>query len=200
MIVGMILAAGESKRFTPGNKLLYKIKDNKTVIQLITRAFLQSKLEKLIIVIGYEADKIKKNIETQVKSTSLKIEFVYNENYKTGGMSSSIRKGFEIVKSEEAVILTPADIPLLPTSIINLIIDTYEAKQYDIIIPSYENRKGHPILLSSNLFQEICGISEQKQGLKEIITKYKQKIHFLPTQSPEILQDIDSYEDIQEFK
>ncbi|MHA1941540.1 MAG: nucleotidyltransferase family protein, partial [Candidatus Hodarchaeales archaeon] len=160
MIVGMILAAGESKRFQLGNKLLYEIKEGKTVIQLIVNAFLESKLQKLIIVTGFQAEKIKMNIDHLVRSARIPVEFVYNEEYKTGGMSSSIKKGFTAIESAQMVILSPADIPFLPTGIIDSIINTYVGKQPEIIIPTFEGRKGHPILLSSNIFQDVRGISE----------------------------------------
>ncbi|MHA2054477.1 MAG: nucleotidyltransferase family protein, partial [Candidatus Hodarchaeales archaeon] len=180
--------------------LLYEIKEGKTVIQLIVNAFLESKLQKLIIVTGFQARKIKMNIDHLVRSARFPVEFVYNAEYKTGGMSSSIKKGFTAIESAQMVILSPADIPFLPTSIIDSIINIYVGKQPEIIIPTFKGRKGHPILLSSNIFQDVRGISEQKQGLKEIITKYSNQIYFLPTQTPEILRDLDSSEDILKFR
>jgi CTP:molybdopterin cytidylyltransferase MocA len=111
-------------------------------------------------------------------------------------MSSSIRKGFELTLNNEAVLITPGDIPLISSDVFNSIIEYFNLHQSNIIIPTYNNYKGHPILISSNLFQEIRNISEEKQGLKEIMEIYKNEIVFLPTNDKGILRDIDNYDDI----
>ena len=99
-----------------------------------------------------------------------------------------------------AILIAPADIPLIPSKVFDQLIDYFSSHKPRVIIPAYQNQKGHPILISSELFGHVRKISEEKWGMKEIITSYAEDIVFLPTDSPEILQDVDNYEDIVKLK
>ncbi len=196
MITCIVLAAGESKRFQ-GNKLLFEIKTNVTIIEFLLKSIIASRVDRTIVVLGHEADFVEKKVQS-LNMTSL--DTVVNPDYKTGGMSSSVRQGVEEALDSHAIMITPADIPFIPSKVFNQLIDYYYTHSPRLIIPTYQNRKGHPILISSKLFNHVRKISEKKRGMKEIITSYAEDIVFLPTESPTILQDVDKYEDIIKLK
>ena len=58
MISAILLAAGQSKRMKGSNKLLFKYK-NKTLINYILKSLVKSKVNKIIVVLGYEGKKVK---------------------------------------------------------------------------------------------------------------------------------------------
>ena len=89
MISAILLAAGQSKRFKNENKLT-KVYKNKPLINHILSSLIRSEINKIILVLGYEASKIKK-----ISRKSKKIIFVLNKNYKNG-ISSSINFTAEI--------------------------------------------------------------------------------------------------------
>lgn len=198
MISCILLAAGESTRF-PGNKLLFEIKPNFTILETSLKFVLNSKVDQIILVLGYEANRILQKIENKLVNTD-KIISTINSEYQTGGMSSSIRKGMELVSNSQAVMISPADIPHIPSRVFDQIIDHYFTFFPKLIIPTFEKRKGHPILISSKLFDHVKSISEEKKGLKEIIGKFRDEITFLPTNSEGILLDIDSVSDIEKIR
>jgi molybdenum cofactor cytidylyltransferase len=206
MIVGIILAAGESKRFVTENssvkenKLLYEIVPGISVIEKVLSSFLHSQIDKVVIVIGFQNDKILHKIEPLIESTEIKVEAIYNPNFRAGGMSSSIIKGMEIAMDAEAVLITPADIPFISTQVINDLIKRIKIKKPEIIIPACNNRKGHPIAIRSSLFSEILAISEKNRGLKGITKKYAEKIEYLKLQDEGILYDLDTKSDLMKFK
>jgi molybdenum cofactor cytidylyltransferase len=196
MIAGILLAAGESKRFRPENKLLYKIY-GKPLLEYLLEAFLQSNVDVITIVVGYQKDEIIELSNKIISSSSIPVTYVENKGYNKGGMSSSIIKGMQSVINSDAVLITPADIPFITTDVINEVIKYYNLNKPKIIIPTFEQRKGHPILLSSDLFNEIISISEELRGLKEITTKYNSEAVFLPTEEKGIIRDFDTKEDLQ---
>ncbi len=198
MIAGLILAAGESKRFRPENKLLYKI-NGVSVLNHLLSAFLQSKLDTITIVVGYQKSEVIKNTDKLVRSSNIPTNFVENEEFRTGGMSSSIIKGLKSVINSDAVLITPADIPFIPTNVINSLINHYRRNNPKIIIPVCDQRKGHPILISSDLYHDVLSISEEQRGLKEITTKYRDYIEYLSFEEKGIIRDIDTKEDLQNF-
>ena len=59
MISSILLAAGQSKRFKNENKLT-KVYKNKPLINHILSSLIRSEINKIILVLGYEASKIKK--------------------------------------------------------------------------------------------------------------------------------------------
>ena len=88
MISSILLAAGQSKRMQGENKLLKKYK-KKYLINHILKSLVKSKVNKIIIVLGYENKKIKK-----IALKSKKIIFVVNSQY-LKGISTSIKCGLK---------------------------------------------------------------------------------------------------------
>lgn len=199
MIAGVILAAGESKRFRPENKLLYKI-NGVSVLNHLLDAFLQSNIDSITIVVGFQKSEVIKITNSLVSSSNIPTNLVENQEFRTGGMSSSIIKGLKSVINSEAVLITPADIPFISINVINTLINYYRRNNPKIIIPTCDQRKGHPILISSDLYPEVLSISEELRGLKEITTKYRDLIDYLPFEEKGIIRDIDTKEDLQNLR
>ena len=88
MISAILLAAGQSKRLRYENKLIKNYK-GKHLINHILKSLIKSKVNKIIVVLGYESRKIKK-----IVLKSKKIIFVVNSNYKKG-ISTSIKCGLK---------------------------------------------------------------------------------------------------------
>jgi molybdenum cofactor cytidylyltransferase len=195
MITCIVLAAGESRRF-PGNKLLFEIKPNHTIIELLLSSIIASKVDRLLVVLGYDA----KSVNDKIQSLHKGIHTVINPEYKEGGMSSSIRRGVKEAFDSQAILITPADIPFIPPDVFDQLIDHYHSTSPLVIIPTYQGHKGHPILIDSQLFEHVLNISEEKKGLKEIIELFREKIVFLPTIFQGILHDIDNVSDITHLK
>ncbi|MCK4848926.1 MAG: nucleotidyltransferase family protein [Candidatus Heimdallarchaeota archaeon] len=198
MLAGILLAAGESKRFKPENKLLYKI-NNVPVLEHLLRAFLQSQIDSITIVVGYQKTEVIKLTRSLDVSSNIPINFVENQDFHAGGMSSSIIKGMQSVINSEAVLITPADIPFIPSNVLNTLINYFKLNKPKIIIPCCDQRTGHPILISSDLFPEVLAISEETRGLKEITTRFRNQIVYLPVEAKGIIRDIDTKEDLRKF-
>ena len=142
---------------------------------------------------GYEAEIIKETVDILSND---KVHTIVNTEYKVGGMSSSIRRGMQLISNVDAILITPGDIPFISTNVFNSVIDYFNKNHPDIIIPTYNNFKGHPILISSKLFSQVRNITEVNRGLKEITNTYWKNIEFLPTKNKGILRDIDNFDDI----
>jgi molybdenum cofactor cytidylyltransferase len=195
MISCLVLAAGESTRF-PGNKLLYEIKPNVSLLEFLLQSIIDSKVNQIIVVLGYEAKIIKETVDIL---SNEKVHTIVNTEYKVGGMSSSIRRGMQLISNADAILITPGDIPLIPSNVFNSVIDYFNKNHPDIIIPTYNNFKGHPILISSKLFSQVRNITEVNRGLKEITKTYWKNIEFLPTKNKGILRDVDNFDDISKL-
>ena len=123
MIKAILLAAGESKRFKGENKLIKKFK-NKPLINHSLKALVKSKVNKIVIVLGYQNKEIKKIIKKNKKNI-----FVINKKFRLG-MSSSIKVGLrKISKKDKGFIIIQSDMPFIKASDINKIYDSILKKE-----------------------------------------------------------------------
>ena len=115
MIKAILLAAGQSKRLKSENKLI-KLYRKEHLINYSLKSLLKSKVNKVIIVLGYQRNKIKKIIKKNKKNI-----FVYNKDF-SKGMASSIKVGLKKVSiKDKGFIIAQSDMPFMKSSDINKI-------------------------------------------------------------------------------
>ena len=192
MLSLVILAAGKSSRMQGRNKLLANI-EGVPMIRRVTKAALSSKADEVIVVVGWEEEKIRSAI------AGLDCRIAANRNYEEG-QSSSVRAGLNAVnQSSRAVLILPGDIARIDTSAINKVIDKYHHGECPIVIAGHEGRSGHPILLDKQLFPEIQRINEETFGLKAIVKKHQSEVCLVETGSGNVLKDIDTTQDLEQL-
>ena len=196
MISSILLAAGESSRMKGENKLSKKI-DGIPIIKYAVKNILGSSIDELIIVLGHE-----KSIIENIIDKNKKIKFIYNENYKSG-MSSSIKKGLNnINKKSEAFFICLGDMPNVNQNIYNKLIKSRynynkkfsSEKKKEIIVPTFEEKNGNPILFSKFMTKQILNINGDV-GAKEILELNKNKVLYVPIKNSGITLDFDTEED-----
>lgn len=186
MICALVLAAGESRRMgTP--KLLLPFGE-KTIIEHIVDNVCNSKAEKILVVLGSHHEKIRSKIADRPVLT------VINTRYQEG-MLSSIQTGFRSVPPEtSAVVICLGDQPLIPYSVIDGLIHTHKQSKKGIVLPVYDKKRGHPILIDVKYKNEVQNISPEI-GLRSLIHEHPQDIQEVEVDTPHILKDIDRPED-----
>ena len=138
MISAILLAAGQSKRMGGDNKLIKKY-NKKYLINYIVGTLIKSKVDKIIIVLGFQSRKVRK-----ITAKNEKINFIYNKNYKSG-ISSSIKAGLKRVsKKNIGFLIVQADMPLISKNIINSICYAIKNNEEEIIAPIYKKKDGKP--------------------------------------------------------
>ncbi|MBU3113441.1 nucleotidyltransferase family protein [Clostridium lacusfryxellense] len=141
--------------------------------------------ENIIVVGGYKLENI-----TTILAKYEKVHVVFNKDYELG-MFSSVKEGIRHVK-EEKFFFTPGDYPLVSIEVY----ETLLRASGEIIIPTYGDRNGHPILINSNY---ISGILEENiySNLREFIVS--KEVTKVEVNSNSILMDIDTIEDYEEI-
>ena len=143
MISAILLAAGQSKRMNGENKLK-KIINNQPLIKHCVKNILESKIDELIIVVGYQEEIIKKLI-----GNNEKIKIISNKNY-NNGMASSIKEGLKhLSKKTEYFFICLGDMPNINKQIYNDLIKL--RNKHQIIIPAYKGQRGNPVLFYKSI-------------------------------------------------
>jgi len=186
MIWAMILAAGESKRM--GKPKLLLPFGEKTIIETVIENVIQSRVEKILVVLGSSWEKIKKKIE------NFPIEIIMNPHFSMG-MLSSVQWGFQALpKNTQAVLIVLGDQPAVSSAIINEIIDAFKRTGKGIVLPVYKNNRGHPVLIDMKYRGEVENLSPDI-GLRGLVYNHPEDVLEVEVGTPSILRDIDDMED-----
>jgi molybdenum cofactor cytidylyltransferase len=186
MIWAMILAAGESKRMGKP-KLLLPFGD-KTIIETIVEKVVSSNVEKTLVILGSDREKI----EEKIKNYPAKI--VYNRDFRSG-MLSSVQCGFKALPEEiRAVLVVLGDQPNISTTVINKLIDAYKSSRKGIVLPFYNKERGHPVLIDVKYREEVENLSPEV-GLRGTVYNHPEDILEVDAETPSIFQDIDDESD-----
>lgn len=188
MINAILLAAGQSKRLKSENKLIKKYK-RIPLINYSLKTLHKSKVNKVIIVLGYQSRELKKIIIKNRKNI-----FTINKNFKRG-MASSIKIGLKKVsKKDYGFIIVQSDMPYIKTVDINKIYNSVKKRKDLVHALKFKNRVGNPIgfdISILNKFKKIKG----DVGAKFMIKKLKGRTNFIKTNNLKVFKDFDFKKD-----
>ena len=195
----VVLAAGASRRFKD-NKLLQRVViDGRTLslIRLLVEKLCSiSEVSEVIVVVGHEAERVIEELR------DLNVQFIYNKDYSTKGMSSSVKAGLsKALERADIVLIHPGDIPFISRETISkcvkMALELHKELHEFILIARYSGRSGHPVIISSkNLIKEALSISEETLGLKGFIAKNTDKVLYCEAKDLGVLFDVDTPEDL----
>jgi len=192
---GLILAAGDSSRYG-GIKQLASVA-GEPLLGRVVRAALSSGLEKTILVLGFMADEIIRELGESLRHPTLSV--VTNTEYKEG-MAASIRVGMTgIDPSFARVMIILGDFPLLSPGIIDSVLEAHRTSGKGICVPVRDNRWGHPVCLSRRYFEDLTNI-EGDIGARNIIRSNWPDVYAFPITEEGCFFDVDTKEDIEALK
>ena len=188
MIKAILLAAGQSKRFKSENKLIKKFK-NKALINYSLKALLKSKVDKIIIVLGYQHKEVKKVIKRNKKNI-----YVLNKKFKLG-ISSSINIGLKkISKKDKGFIIVQSDMPFIKTSDINKIYNSISKKRHLVHALKFKNKIGNPIGFDSSVLTKFKRMKGDV-GAKFMVKRLNNNTNFIKVLSKKVFKDLDLRKD-----
>ena len=188
MIKAILLAAGQSKRLKDENKLIKKFK-NKPLINHVLNSLVKSKVNKIIIVLGYQNKKLRKVIKKNNKNI-----FTINKKFKSG-MSTSIKSGLrKISKKDKGFMIVQSDMPFIKSSDINKIYNSIKKGKSLVHALKFNSKVGNPIgfdISTINKFKKIKG----DIGAKFMVKRLKKNTNFIKVSSNKIFKDFDLKKD-----
>jgi molybdenum cofactor cytidylyltransferase len=184
MIAGLILAAGESSRMGQDKALLtYR---GRTFLEIIVATLHEAGMERVVVVLGHHAEQI------QGAVTLEGAEIVINRDY-ARGQTSSLQAGLRALESAdlEAVVLCLVDHPLISADTVRALVASFRRSGAPVVIPTFQNQRGHPVLIGRALFEELRGLSSD-EGANTIIRKHHDAAKFVEVGDEGILIDVDN--------
>lgn len=187
-VAAIVLAAGMSRRMGQP-KVLLPWTDHKTIIEHILEQLILARIDHITVVTGYRA------IEVRKLALKSGVDVVYNEKYETGEMLSSLKAGLKAMPDHmAAAMVVLGDQPSLQPKTILQVLMAYAEGAGEIIAPSYQRRRGHPILIDRRYWQEILALPENGAP-RDVINAHQDQIHHVVVDNDSILRDVDTPQD-----
>src|SRR6266513_3452912 len=101
------------------------------------------------VVLGAHAEPIAKSVELKAD------EIVINEDWEKGQLSSIQAALRSLPPRTDGILLCLIDHPLISTALVQELIELFYTSKKPIVLPVYEGRRGHPVIFSSSLYDEL---------------------------------------------
>jgi molybdenum cofactor cytidylyltransferase len=191
MIVAVVLAAGESSRMGRPKALLRV--DGQTFIERIVAALQASRVGKVLLILGHNADAIKAEIR------HLPVNVVVNEDYARGQLSSLVTAIQALQREKvDGILVHLVDHPFLDSGLVNRMIDRFYESKKLIVLPCYKGQRGHPVLFSSELFPELLS-APLDRGAKGVVRAHRGDTLEVETEDEGVILDIDTPEEYRQY-
>lgn len=186
-ISAIILGAGQSQRM--GQPKLLLPWGKRTIIEQILYTLRSAGIDNITVVLGPA------NQDLENLLTKLRVQIVYNPNFRNNQMISSLIAGVLSQKpSIEASLVVLGDQPGIEKNVVKMIIERYYQRSSMLVVPSFNNHRGHPWLIQMNLKEELLN-STQPITMREFLSRHAALIEYVEVNTPSILCDIDTPQD-----
>lgn len=192
-MVGILLAAGFSLRFGSTNKLLQCLPDGRP----IALASAENLIKAIPVSIAVLRPKNKDLTELLI-NVGLNIVFCTEYNQEMAdSLATGIRFSVNFEAANDGFVIALADMPYIQTETIVAVANKV-ADGASIVIPTYQNQRGHPVGFSAKFRSELENL-QGDEGARSIIKRYTDELLLLPTDDAGILVDIDTPNDLSAY-
>lgn len=187
----LVLAAGLSTRMGQ-SKVMLPWTEGRTIIEHIIDQLAKSRLDHIVVVTGHQAREVKALLKP------LDVEVVHNKAYKTGEMLSSLKVGLSAMPASiSAALVALGDQPRIQPRVVYQVLNAYAEGKSDLIVPSYQMQRGHPILIGRRYWPEIHHIP-QEGSLRDVMHAHAQRIAYVEVDTDSVLRDVDTPQDYEQ--
>jgi molybdenum cofactor cytidylyltransferase len=185
-ISAIILAAGKSVRM--GQQKMLMPWGNTTVLGKVIETLQAADIEDIILVT---------NSTTANQITNYKLPITFNNN---GEMLESIQLGLQAQKQTvEATLICLGDQPQVEERSVRNVCNAFRENKSNIVVPSYQMRRGHPWLIARELWGEVLKM-RAPESMRNFLNTHKDDIFYVELDTPSILMDLDTPTDYLKYK
>ena len=181
-IAAVVLAAGQSRRMGPANKLLAEV-DGAAMLQRALAAARASQAASVLVVTGHERDRIEAAVDAPT---------VHNPDY-ADGLSTSLAAGIAALPEDiDGAVVLLADMPFVSAAHIDRLIAAFNPLEgRSICVPTFNGKRGNPVLWGRELFADMRGVSGDV-GAKHLIGANGDLLVEVPMPDAGVLRDVDT--------
>ncbi len=194
MLAAVILAAGESRRMgtpkallplpgvTPGAEGIT------TFLEHLSNISQHPKIGVRRFVIGAHSQDVRDRIHLDAASV------VENAAWASGQLSS-IQAAIRSLPpgGTDGMVLLLVDHPLITASLVGTLVDKFYSSGRRIVVPTYNSKRGHPVIFASSLYDELLAAPEE-QGARAVVWAHAKEVLEIPTDEEGVVLNLNDPE------
>lgn len=199
-ITALILAAGQSKRMGQPKMLLPW--GETTVLGQVIETVQHTGVAEILVITGGARKEVEAIAEKH------KVRTVFNEGFANDEMLSSIQAGLRSISSlslpgkgtggegriAEGALVVLGDQPQVQERSVRAVVSRFEETKANLVVPSYQMRRGHPWLVASPVWKEMLAM-RSPESPRDFLNRHASEIEYVEIDDPSILADLDTPDD-----
>ncbi len=189
MLAAVILSAGESSRMGSPKALLdYQ---GRPFLEHLLEATRHPKIGLTRVVLGANAKTIREKLKLDPAAV------IINREWKKGQLSS-IQAAIRTLRSGETdgILLCLIDHPLISAALVGQLVHQFYESGKLIVIPTYNTKRGHPIILSSALYGELLE-APPEVGARAVVWNHRDDVLEMPTEEEGVVLNLNDPDTLQ---
>jgi molybdenum cofactor cytidylyltransferase len=189
-VAGLVLAAGASTRMGTPKQLLPA--GHLSLLDRVLTQTLRSKLDLVVLVLGFKADEVRRRIRSGRDVPRLKI--VENRGYEKGISSSIITGLSHVEKNYDHVMVLLGDMPYITSRVINRLLSGYLRSGLPLGALKVRGKRSHPVIMGRAFFPALRRLRGDR-GAKDLFASHPDQVCLVEAGEGYDDTDIDTHED-----
>ena len=186
-IAAVLLAAGRSRRMGAFKPLLPF--GGRSVVEACVKNLFAAGACEVVVVVGRRGEEVRAALAGETR-----VRFAVND-VEGSEMGVSVARGVEAVSDEAGVLLVAlVDQPAVPPRAIRSLIEAHARTGARLIVPEWQGRGGHPVLVDLSLREELLSIVPER-GLRALFDARRDEVLRVAADTPFVARDMDTWND-----
>ena len=153
--VGIVLAAGASRRNQWGPKALLEV-DGRPAVATLVATLRSAGLRRIRVVLGAHRASIRSALDGE------SVELVENDDWERG-RTGSVQRGLADAGDVSGAVLAPVDHPWVRPGTVDALLRRAESDRMALWVdPAYRDRSGHPTVIKRAVFPQIAALPSEE--------------------------------------
>jgi len=180
-VAAIVLAAGASSRMGEDKALLEW--RGRSFLEHLMAALKVAGAEPLRVALGANAEDVQRRVQFGAG------ELVINRDWERGMLSSLIAALDSLAPDVDAAVVCLVDHPCVSSRLIRHLVEKHRETGKPIVQPTYQGRRGHPVLFAASLFDELRA-APPEVGARHVVYQHAADILEVPTDEEGIVLNI----------
>jgi molybdenum cofactor cytidylyltransferase len=159
------------------------------LLRRAAQTLLAARLNEVVVVVGHEADTARSLLD------GLGLRIVENPHYGEGRMTSVYCGMGALTAPGEGVMVCLSDLPLIEPQDLDALIGAFlDECPRSILVPTYEGRRGNPVILAQRVRESILA-GDRNLGGRRPVDQHPELVRPCPMENDHCVFDLDTPED-----
>ena len=189
-MIGILLAAGFSRRFGAEDKLLQPLPDRRLIAVAAAEHLIQA-IPSCVAVVRAE----NKVLAEMLISRGFKLVFCDESKPEMAdSLATAIRFLAKFAEADGGFVIALADMPYIKAETIRAVAGRF-GNDASIVIPTYQGQRGHPVGFAGKFRHELESL-QGDEGARSVIKRHANDVTLMACEDAGVLADIDTPADL----